>query len=239
MAGTKIIVLVASVRATNLNEVTPRFWADVELATIVQDGCKDLWRAIVDLYEHHFVTIDSTNVSLTASSSQLTGMPTDCYRVISIEPRVLGASSPNPGLIFTPANWNSDKFKTARAQASCEPVGREISYAVMNPGAPVGAPIIRVAPQITSAALLTLVYNQTLGAIGITSTNPIPGESDNALKAWLTAYAKAKDREDHAPDPEWLAIYGTEKTNLLRQLAQRQIQEPETAEAWLGEYYDG
>lgn len=239
MAATKIVSLVADIRATNLKETTPRFWTDVELAKIAQEGAKDLWRAIVDLYDHHFVTIDSTNVTLAASSNQLTGMPTDCYRVVSIEPRVLGASSPNPGLIFTPKNWNSDEFRTARAQAAVDPNNREILYTVMNPGAPVGAPIIRLAPQVSAAVNITLVYNQTLGSILISGSNPIPGESDNALKAWMTAFALAKQREDHAPDLGWLAIYATEKKNLVQQLAQRQIQEPEVAAAWLGECYDG
>lgn len=239
MAATKIVNLIADIRATNLKETTPRFWLDVELASIANDGCHDLWRAIVDLYDHHFVTIDITNVTLAASSNQLAGIPTDCYRIISIEPRVLGASSPNPGLVFTPKNWNSDQFRNARAQAAVDPNNRELYYTVMNPGAPIGAPIIRLAPQVSTAVNLTLVYNQTLARTLISSSNPIPGQSDNALKAWITAYARAKEREDKAPDPEWLAIYGTEKVNLLRQLAQRQIQEPEVADGFLGEYYGG
>lgn len=209
-----------------LTETTAAYWTDDELAGICIDGVRDLWRRLNDLYKNYFVTIDETNVSLAASANQLAGVPADLFRVVSIEPRVLGESNPNPGLIFKPMDYNDPRFINARAQRTREPNNVVVFYDVWTQGPPVAAPVIRTAPKLSSAVLLTVVYNQTLGALTSASTNPIPGESDNALVAWTVAYARAKEREDRAPDPEWLAIYGTEKTNLTQQLTPRQIQEP-------------
>lgn len=233
MAATTFQDLINQTRQTNLVESTARFWTDDELAVILVNGAKDLWRRIVDLYDHHFITLDETNVSQAASTSSLTGVPADVYRVVSIEPRVLGQSNPNTGLIYAPRDWNHPDFTTARGNGPIDPTNNNVYYCLFGVGGPISAPTIRVAPQISGAALLTLAYNYTLpSTLTKASTNPIPGESDNALKAWLTAYAKAKERDDGAPDPEWLAIYGTEKTNLIIGLAPRQIQEPEVVEAF-------
>jgi hypothetical protein len=59
------------------------------------------------------------------------------------------------------------------------------------------------------------------------SNNPIPGESDRALWAYAIAFARAKEREDNAPDPEYISIYATEARNLLIALSPRSVQEPE------------
>ena len=222
----------------HLNETSAVFWSDQELADIANQGMRDLWRRINDLYQHHFVTFDTTNVSLAANSSSLTGVPTDVHRVVSIEPRTLGSSSTTPSLIFKPADFNDPRFVTARARGPVTPRSTVIFYDVMNAGAPVGAPTIRVAPQVSSAVDLTLVYNHTLATIGTGDDNPIPGESDNALIAWIIAYGRAKEREDRAPDPEWLAVYATDKAALCRELTPRQIQETEVAEGVFGETDD-
>jgi hypothetical protein len=237
MAASTFQNLIDQVRATNLIEPVAGYWSDDELAVILANGAKDLWRRIVDLYEHHFITLDETNVSLAASTPSLTGVPADVYRVVSIEPRTLGESNPNTGLIFQPRDWNSPDFTQARGATPITPSNNSIYYCLFGVGGPISAPTVRISPRVTSAVLITLAYNYTLPALTKASTNPIPGESDNALKAWLTAYAKAKDRDDSAPDPEWLAIYATEKTNLIIGLAPRQIQEPEVAEAFLADLW--
>ncbi len=76
------------------------------------------------------------------------------------------------------------------------------------------------------------MYVYTLPTLLDTDSNPIPGESDNALIAWCVAYAKAKEQEteQRVPDPGWLAIYNTEKQGLLVALTPRQEQEEEIAE---------
>lgn len=222
----------------HMTETTAAFWSDAELLDLGNKGIKDLWRRINDLYKHYFITIDSTNVTLAASTSTLTGVPTDVFRVVSIEPRVVGQSNPNPGLIFKPKDYNDPEFVAARARGPVEPNNTIIFYDVMNAGAPVGAPTIIIAPQVSSAVNLKLVYNQVLAAVVAADNNPIPGESDNALVAWIVAYARAKERDDRAPDPEWLAIYGTEKNNLTTQLTPRQIQESSVAQGMFGEEDD-
>jgi hypothetical protein len=224
--ATTLGTLRTSVRA-QLTETSALFWTDAELLDFLIAGARDLWRKINDLYQHHFITVDITNVSLAASTSTLTGVPADVYRVVSLEPRTLGASSTTRGLIFTPKNWNDPAFRQARAASAITPENQEIFYTLFTAGAPVAAPTIRVAPQVTTAVDLTLVYNHTLATLTASSDNPIPGEADNALIAWALAYARAKEMENRSPDPEWLAIYGTEKTNLVQQLTPRQIQEPE------------
>jgi len=215
---------------SHLNEDTSSFWTDTELLLIANNGIKDLWRRLNDLFKHYFITIDITNVTLAASSSSLAGVPTDVFRIVTVEPRVVGSSNPNPGLIFVPAGYNDPRFVNARAQGPVEPKNVVIFYEVMNPGAPVGAPMIRIAPQVSSAVNLALVYNQVLAAVVAASNNPIPGESDNALIAWTVAYARARERDDRAPDPEWLAVYATDKAALCRELTPRQIQEPEVVQ---------
>jgi hypothetical protein len=107
----------------------------------------------------------------------------------------------------------------------------------MGAGGPVVAPTVMVAPKVTAAVNLSLTYVPVLGDLTAASANPIPGESDNAIIAWMVAYARAKEREDRAPDPGWLTIYATEKQNLLVSLTPRQDQEPMVASAFFEEYW--
>jgi hypothetical protein len=98
----------------------------------------------------------------------------------------------------------------------------------------VGAPTVHVGPQLSTALPLRFVYIPTLDTDDLEAgdSNPIPGESDNALWAWTVAYARAKEREDRSPDPNFLAIYATEKQNLLTRSTPRQAQEPEVIDSF-------
>ncbi len=174
------------------------FWSDAELLDICLDGARDLWRALIDLHEEHFMTLDITNVSMADAAIVLTGVPADVFRVLLIEPRDTTSANVNGEIRFKPAKYNSPEFGRARARANA----------------------------IGSALNLRLAYIPTLGTLTATSNNPIPGESDKALKAWIIAHAAAKQREDNSPDPNWLAIYGTEKQSILTALTPRQEQEP-------------
>lgn len=237
--ATTMSAITALVRR-RLNEVgsspTTSFWTDADLLALQNLGVKDLWRAINDLYKHYFVTIDDENVTLPAYASSLDSVPCDCFRVVSIEPRLLGPSNPNRSVIFKPRDWNHPDMVQARARGSVSPDNTIIYYDVMYTGAPVEAPVIRVAPPVSSPMSLTLVYNHVLADRTASQHNPIPGESDNAIVAWTVAYAKGDNNEQQAPDLSWLAVYNTEKTNLLKQLTPRQIQEPEVVE---GMWEDG
>jgi hypothetical protein len=223
--ATLISTLVSDARVTLL-ETSARFWTDAELLSIAIDGIKDLWKKIIDLEKDHFLTWDDTTMTLAASTGTITGVPTDLFRVRLIRPRTLNAS--NPGLIFKPRETTHPDFVQSEVMTACEPTSRVIYYAVVNAGAPVGAPAIRCAPTVSGDVLLHVRYIPTLPAMTLASTNPIPGESDKGLKHYVIAFARAKERADRAPDPEHISIYATEARNLLTALTPRSEQEPET-----------
>lgn len=233
MAATTIAAIVASARTTLL-ETTARFWSDAELTAYAVDGCRDLWKAILDLDEGHFQTIDDTNVSLAANSDTLTGVPSDVFRVELITVRDQTTANSVQNMTFRPCKVKHADWDASRALGAVDPSGREILFAIRNAGSPIAAPAIDVTPRITSAVNLRLVYNPTLGTF---TNNPIPGESDHAIYAWIIAHARAKEREDRSPDPAWLSIYATDKVNLLTALTPRQTQEPEVAEALFESYW--
>jgi hypothetical protein len=225
--ATEIADLLTQARV-HLSEFSPRAWSDETLLVYANGGFKDMWRRIVDLYKHHFVTINDA-CGIVANTSVIAFLPDDCYKVVSIEPRTLGEQNPNRGLIFKPKDWNDPAFVQARARGVISPTNAIIYYDIFTQGAPVSAPMIRIAPQVSSDVPLTLVYNHTLPKFDETDYNPIPGESDTAIVNWIVAYARAIEREDRAPDPEWLALYATEKTNTVAGLTPRQIQESSVA----------
>ena len=223
------------VRQTTLIESSPNFWSSAELISLINLGIKDLWRDIVDLKQEHYLTIDTTNVTLPASSSVMVGVPKDVHKVYMIEPRDMSENGSNHGLLFQPRDYNSEAFQMARSTENMDPSNGIIYYAVHKQGAPVDAPEVRVAPQVTSAVNIAFCYVPTLATLPADGIVPIPGEADNALVAWTVAFARAKESESRAPDPSWLAIYATEKAHLLQSLGLRQYQEPTYVDAlWSG-----
>jgi hypothetical protein len=221
----------------HLNEQTASFWSSAEVIDIISAGIRDLWRDIVDLKAEHFLTVDNTNVSMAANTATLTGVPSDVHKVVIIEPRDVSNSSTSSGMIFKPEDYNHPNFQMARAVDDVTPANATIYYAISGAGGPVGALTIYVAPQVTSAVLLSFAYVPTLGTFTSASNNPIPGESDNALIAWAVAFARAKERENRGPDPEWLAVYATEKQHLLQSLGLRQTHEPKFVDAFFEQYW--
>lgn len=222
---------------TTLNETSAIFWTDAELLVYAIDGCRDLWRAIIDLNQGHFRTIDITNVSMAASSNVLTGIPADLFRVELIEVRDLTSTNTVQGMTFWPRPLNHADVTGARSLGAVSPAYRDIYFSVRNAGSPIAAPAIDVAPQINAVVLLRLVYVPTLGTLTAASANPIPGESDHALQAWIISHARARERADRSPDPAWVSIFASDKKNLLTALTPRQTQEPDIAEALFEPYW--
>lgn len=221
------------------NGQTNLFWTDAELFEHLVAGIKDLWGAIVDLHQEHFLKIDDTHVSQENGSATLTGVPDDVFRVLQITPRDTTTNGSNRAVVYMPKKYNSIEFTNARTLDARDPsLGMVVYYDIVNAGAPVSAPEIRVAPLSTNQVLLLLVYIPTPGTIDDADStyNPIPGEADNALWAWTVAWARAKERDDRSPDPNWLATYATEKQNLLTRLTPRQEQEPEVVPSMFEEY---
>lgn len=231
------ILDVETLARQRLIETDPNFWSSDELTQMIIAGVKDLWRDIVDLKQEHFLTFNSTDVSYQSQSTELSGIPKDVHKVYMIEARDLSTNGDNHGLQFLPLDYNHRDFQLARSRDAVAPVNDTIYYSITAQGAPVGAPIIKVAPKITSAVNLNFVYVPVLTALTKDSFVPIPGEADNALVAWTVAFARAKEDENRSPDASWLAIYATEKQHLLQSLGLRQYQEPLLTDAMFDQYW--
>ena len=221
----------------NTSGASNPFWTEQELFDIVVLGCKDLWRSIIDLHQGHFTTIlDDQSVVYPAGASgtttSFTGVPTDCFRILMIEPHLLGDAAPTTQwTYFKPKQYHSQAFQAARSTSVVNPAqATTVYYDLLNAGSPVAAPSIVGAPPVSAAITIRLVYVHTLPTLTEASNNPIPGEADNALVAWTVAWARAKEREDRTPDPGYLAIYSTDKQGLLTALTPRQEQEEEVVE---------
>lgn len=217
----------------HLLETTASYWTSAELVDLIGKGILDLWRDIVDLKAEYYFTRDNTNVSLAANTATITGVPTDVHKVYLIEARDTSSTSSNRNLKFTPLDYNHPRFIAARSLDDIDPSNAEIYFSITGQGAPVAAPTIYVAPQVSSAVNLSFVYVPVLATTDLESGDnvPIPGEADNALIAWTVAFARAKEREDRSPDPNWLSVYATEKQHLLQSLGLRQLQEPTYVDA--------
>lgn len=220
----------------HLLETAAGFWTSAELTAHIAAGIRDLWRDTVDLKQEHYLTIDQT-VTLDASTATLSGVPNDVHKVYLIEPLDTSESSANQGLTFEPRDYNDKRFIGARSLSAISPSSGVIYYAITGQGAPSGPTVIRIAPQVTSQVAISFVYVPTLGQLTTNSIVPIPGEADNALVAWTVAFARAKEREDRSPDPNWIAIYNTEKQHLLTSLGLRQYQESQFVNALFEEYW--
>ncbi len=241
MAATPISSIITQVRR-QLVEVTARYWSDDELTDIMKLGVMDLSGAILDLHQSHSFTVieteDASGVRLEAGASQLTNIPDDCFRVLLIEPLRTNLD-PFGGLAcsFVPRKYNHPDFISARSWGNDESAltAGVIYYDMTGPGAPVAAPIIRIAPRISTTIKLRLAYSPLPE---VNDFNPVPGGSDNALKAWTIAYANAKEGPQGArvPDAGWLAVYATEKQTILTRLTPRQEQEADVVDGLFDNY---
>jgi hypothetical protein len=203
------------------------FWTDAELIEHAQAAVKDLWRAISNQHQDYFFTTDP-GVSMEANSGTLTDVPENVSIVLGIEP-----VDPNTyrTLNFFPRRYTHPEMIAARARPAGDPESTgPIYYAPTGAGGPVGAPTIYVAPKITVTVPLRLTYIPTIPTITADTENPVPGESDDAIVAWVTAHGLGK-QNNNVPDAVWMSKYGTEKGNILLFVAPRQDDEPDVAEA--------
>jgi hypothetical protein len=227
MSATTIASLLTAVRR-QLVEPVARFWSDAELKEIMRLGAVDLWGAIIDLHKDHYFKV-STDPVLRANGTDISSIPEDCFRVLLIEPADITQNASGSQTIFVPKKFNSDDFSAARTITAQDVTSRRIIYYdVTGEGSPIGPPKILTAPMLTADLRVRLVYTPMLTWGG--DVNPIPGGSDNALKAWTVAFARAKETEDRQPDSGWLAVYATEKQTILTRLTPRQEQDVEVVE---------
>jgi hypothetical protein len=208
------------------------FWTDDELVAIFNRGERDLWRAIYTKHQKHFFSLN-VSLYLAAGGSTLTDVPADCAVVLGLEPLDLTG-----GLRFEHRDYNHAVFQMARAADAIDPsMGGVIYFDFTEAGGPVGAPVVYVAPAVTARVNLRLSYVPTLVEVTIAGTNPIPGESDQALIAWTVAHALAKDDDTKGPDQTWLALYATEKGNILEAVEPRDESEDDVVEAVFEPYW--
>jgi hypothetical protein len=219
------------------------FWTDAELLDHVLAGCRDLWRAIIDLHEEHYLKIDLTNVSYVSGTDRLTGVPPDVLRVLLIQPRDTTSSSLVRTLRFLPRKYTSTDFVAALARNPFDvTLPGDVFYAVVNAGSPVMAPDVYIAPALTATVPLRFVYVPTLPPLDMESMNPIPGESDHALMAWTASYALGKQNGEtglFVPDSTWLNVYSTEKQAILIVSEPRQEQQPVIVQGVFDELWGG
>lgn len=226
-------------------ETADAFWTDQELLDIAIAGCHDLWRAQIDEHQDHFITVaDGTggtaDMALVSGAKTISGVPADLFRVLLIQPRDTTDQSATRNLLFLPARYNSRDFRSGLARGSIDPnSGGCVRYAIASAGPPSTTMTIYVAPTIEADVSLRCVYVPILGTLTILSDNPIPGQSDLAIKAWIVAHAMAKETEDRMPDPNWLMVYNTEKKSILVAGAPRQEQEPRCVRGVFDGLYDG
>jgi hypothetical protein len=226
--------LVTRIRYT-LVEPSESFWTNTELLALLNEGIRDLWRRTKDLYQDYHYTVDSTNVSLPANSTTLTGVPADVAIVVGLEPRDLTA---HRNLRFEPRRYMDAAMQSARASASNDPArGGTIYFAITGAGGPISAPVIYAAPLVTADVPLALTYIPTIPTIPGTSANPIPGESDRALINYVLAHTINKDKDNAQPDPTWMAAYEMEVTKIIVALSPRQEASEQVAEAFFEPYW--
>ena len=230
MAPTPITDIITQVRR-QLVETTARFWSDTELIDILKLGAMDLWGAYLDLHQDHYWTlIDDGSVKQEAGASRLTGIPDDCFRIQLIEPLDTTGALSNNSVGYAPRKYNHPDFIAARTITQAEfQTGGVVFYDMTGPGAPIAAPVVLVAPKLSVTLALRLAYYPMLV---VNDINPVPGGSDNALKAWTIAYAMAKEgpQGGRIPDAGWLAVYATEKQTLLTRVTPRQEQEADVVD---------
>jgi hypothetical protein len=189
----------------------------------INGGIADLWRAINAQYQDYYFTTDPAAATIPANTGTVSGVPTDVAIIRGVE-----AVTPTnyPYLQFQFKPFTDPRVASARSQDAQDPTQVGTVYlSVTGLGAPAGSPTIYVAPQLSAAVPIRLTYIPTLPAKTVADNNPIPGQSDKALEFWALAYSRAKLQEDQAPDPSWLALYATEKQNILTALAPRQEQD--------------
>ncbi len=197
-------------------------------------GALDLWGAILDLHQDHYFKINDTDVVLHAGDTQLSGIPADCFRVTLIEPRDTTVTGSGHQVLFVPRKFNHPDFIIARTLSASNPTAlpaRQIYYQIVGVGSPIEPPRILTAPKLDSDLNIRLVYNPSIWPDNESvNVNPVPGECDNALKAWTIAYARAKETDGRTPDAGWLSVYATEKQMVLVRLTPREEQEPDIVE---------
>lgn len=218
-----------------LNEPVPRFWQNGELLRYANRGIRDMHRQLGATHQNYFHEI-STLVTQAASATSLSAVPSNVSIIHGLEPADLVA---HPALFYKRADYTSPSFQAARSVTAQDPQsGGTVYYAPTQAGAPVAAPVILVAPPLSTAVTLRLTFMPTVGAeLVATDPNPIPGEADNALMHWIVGYAKGRQKGSQQPDAVELGYYQNELNRIMAAITPRDDSEPEVVEGMFEEYW--
>lgn len=231
---TRMSTIIARARE-KLQEETARFWTDAELLHDGNAGIKDLWRSINMTKQDYWLKVDENSMTLVADTMTVQGVPSDFTTLKGIEP-----SDPDCNLKFEYRDFNHDDFILARASDSLDTDDTDtIFVAVVNRGSPISAPTIYIAPTVSDTLALRVSYIPSQPDVALVDDNPIPGESDKAIECWIIAYAMAKISESKAPNAEWLALYATEKSNIVEFLIPRHKMQPLSVEPFFKREWGG
>lgn len=218
-----------------LNESVPRFWSDAELLRYMNRGIRDAWRQISVTNQNYQFQLDVA-ATLTASATTITGVPSNLAVLFQIEPLDMVAHP----ITFIGKEYTSADFQNARREADdVDPSQPNIVYyCLTGAGAPVAAPTIHVAPSVSATVTLALAFRPTIGAELIaTGVVPLPGEVDQALIHWTTAYALGRERGTAQPDAEHLRLYQRELDVILVAITPRDEQEDQIVGAMFEPYW--
>jgi hypothetical protein len=193
-----------------LNEAVPRYWSDAELLRYMNRGIRDAWRQISMVNQNYQFSL-STSVTMAADADTLSSVPADLAIVLNLEAADMVA---NPIHFFGVSDYANADFQSARRQSqggqsidSAAP--GKVYFCVVGAGAPVAAP----------------------------TTVPLPGELDQALVHWTTAYAVGRQRGDAGPDTTHLGLYQGEMNKLIASIDPRDESGDETVVAMFEELW--
>ncbi|HEY3499448.1 MAG TPA: hypothetical protein VGK73_32385 [Polyangiaceae bacterium] len=222
-----------------LNEAVPRYWSDAELLRYMNRGIRDAWRQISMVNQNYQFSLN-TALTMDANADTLTGVPSDLSVVLNLEAADMVA---NPIHFFGVSDYANADFQSARrqsqgGQAIDTAAPGKVYFCVVGAGAPVAAPTIYVAPRINAQITLALAYRPTIGAELAASGNvPLPGELDQALVHWTTAYALGRQRGEAQPDRTHLDLYQNEMNKLIAAIDPRDESGDETVVAMFEELW--
>ena len=131
----------------------------------------------------------------------------------------LQSASPPPARAGTPAGGSNVGLRLAFADSS-GPKEILLTLARTREVLAAGADLASVTELGIDSAVQSPAY-PSQGRIDLSMEIALPAYPEQALMSYVVAYARARDRDDHAPDTTWAALYRTEKDNILAALAGR------------------
>ena len=218
-----------------INAQTDPFWSDPEILRYINRGIADVRRSINQTHQDYHFELDAT-VEHQPGVDTLVNVPVNCGVIYGLE--VLDPTT--HALVYVRRPWGSTEFHAARRPtAQVDPLtGGIVYYTPTGVGAPAAAPVIRVAPVVSAVVPLRLSYQPVPDiTLGLNDIVPLPGNADEALIQWTTAFMVGRQRPDQQPDQTRMGLYNVEVQKILVASAPRDESDTETVEPLFEEYW--